>query len=449
MQNNSSTYRSKGSNLNVILITIDALRADFVGCCSDGRAESITPNIDQFASRGILFRNAFSQGPWTLFSMPSLFTGRYPSSLKPMAVKGTFGISTVDACTLPESLAGTGYQTAGFHSNPFLSRVFGFQKGFQSFYDDLFLGDLNLPQNLRLLLNRMHRLGRVRPYLPANALNRKVLAWLERAQSPFFLWVHYMDAHGPHQSRRGFPYMEKLHAERLWRKGIRRPAEVTLAERELMIDFYKEEIAFLDDQLGRFFDGLSERGFYENTIIVLTADHGDEFYEHGGYTHDRKLYDELINVPLIIKLPTEQPQQVDDLVELIQIFPTILDLLGNRPSPDLQGASLLPLIEGHGNGVHEYIISEAETMPHYVGCIRGKEWKLICNEKTGRNELYHLPSDPGEETNLIDQNPEIAEDLLRKLNKHRQGDSSAESVERLTPEEEELVEQRLRELGYL
>jgi len=351
--------------------------------------------------------------------------------------------------TLTETLAEAGYWTTGFHSNPFLSRVFGFNKGFHDFYDDLFLGGITLPPKLRLLVNRVPRLLRIRPYLPGGPLTRKVLAWLDRAQEPFFLWVHYMDAHGPHQPPGSWSYWMKVRAEKLWQKAAQRPEDVTEAERDFMIDAYRKEITSVDAHLARLLRSLSEKDLLDRSIIVLTADHGDEFGEHGRYQHSHQVYDELIHVPLIIKHPGVKSRTIDTPVELVQIFPTIMKLLGQSGPENLDRESLLPLMEMNKADVRDYTMSEAEIVPNYIGCIRRKEWKFIQNERSGKQELYHLLSDPGEKTNVINAHPGVAQEMRQMLMRHRDGESPQENATNLTPADEQLIEERLRDLGYL
>lgn len=431
---------------NVILLTLDSLRADCVG---GPPGQSLTPSLDRFAQSAAVFTNAFAQGPYTTMSMPSLFTGCYPSRLFPIEVREIYGVRPGTAPTMSEALAGAGYYTLGFHSNPFLSRVFGFDRGFVEFYDDLLFEGRPLPARWKLLLNRVHRLGRRSPYLPAAALNRKVRAGLERAQEPFFLWVHYMDVHGPYQSGQGWAPLEKVRAERLWRKAVRQPADVTAEERETLWECYREQVRALDEQLGVLLEGLGRTGGLERSLVVITADHGDEFGEHGTYTHSHKLYDELIHVPLLVAGPGVMPRPVNDLVELVQLFPTILDWLGVPLSGRRDGQSLRPVLAGTPCGLRGECLSEAEILPNYISGLRTHDWKFIREEESGREELYDLRHDPGEQRNLVESHPDVAAALRERLCRRRQGEIGSGRLEALTAEEERLVEARLRDLGYL
>lgn len=431
---------------NIILLTVDSLRADCVGGAPE---RTLTPHLDRVAETAVVFTQAFSQGPYTTLSMPSLFTGLYPSRLPPVEVRGMYGVRVGSTPTLTLALAQAGYHTLGFHSNPFLWRVFGFDRGFADFYDDMFLPGARLPVRLRLLLNRVHRLRRLTPYLPAAALNRKVLAGLARAREPFFLWVHYMDTHGPYQSRRGWGLAAKLRAERLWHKAAHRPTAVTPAERDTLWAWYRERVAYVDEQLGLLLGTLAGRGLLERSLLILTADHGDEFSEHGGYTHTHQLYDELIHVPLFFRVPGVAPRRVEEVVELVQIVPTVLDFLGLPEPNPLDGKSLRSTMAGGRDGLRGTALSEAELAPHYIVCLRDREWKLICRPGSGPDELYHLLEDPAEQRNVLAAHPEVAAALRRDLDARRRTGREAARAERLSPEDEQLVEARLRDLGYL
>ena len=426
---------------NVVLLTVDSLRAD---CVEAG----LTPSLARFAGEAVVFASAFSQGPYTNMSMPSLFTGRYPSQLVPLEVQGIYGVSVRGAPTLATLLAAAGYHTLGFHSNPFLSRVFGFDSGFAEFYDDLLLDGARVPARWKLLLNRAHRLGRATPYLPAAALNRVVMAGLERAREPFFLWVHYMDPHGPYAAG-GWGLLGKLRAERLWRKATRRPEEISGSEHDELWAGYRQRIAYLDKHLGTLFAEFTRRGLWEKSLVVVTADHGDEFGEHGGYTHTHKLYDELIHVPLVVRAPGAASRRVEEVVELVQVVPTVLGETGVPLPEGLAGDSLEPRRAEAPAGSRGASLSEAELIPNYIGCLRENNWKFIGEERSGREELYELGADPSERRNVIAAHPQVADRLREKWFERRRGGVHAARAQKLSAADEALVEARLRDLGYL
>lgn len=447
--------------LNVVLITVDSLRADHVGCYGPDRQPSLTPNLDAFAARSVVMTQAFAQGPYTTFSLPSLFTGRYPCRLKPMGWalrwQQPAGVLVDGVPTLTERLREAGYHTAGFHSNPLVSRLFGFHKGFDVFYDDVLLSNSTLPSKVRFWTARLHRVFRVDPYSPARALNARVLAWLAGARQPFFLWIHYMDTHGPYLSRKVLKYVSR--GERLWRKSTVLPAQITPRQRELLRQNYHRQITSLDTELGRLWQAFDREELFDRSLVMVSADHGDEFFEHGGYSHSHKLYDELLHVPLLVRFPGAVPEHVEELTELIQIPPTVLDCVG-LARPELDGfdaGSFLPVLHAGARAEKSFILSEAGVPPHERLCIRTKEWKLIWEKGGQRKELYQLSADPHEQVDVAAKHPEIVAALDRELAAHcaaagreasREAGQGAEGVS-ASEAEERLVVERLRDLGYL
>jgi len=406
---------------NVLLITIDSLRADFVGCCGGdtGESERPTPCLDEFASKGVVFTTACAQAPYTWGSFAALFTSEYAST-----ACTSRGILRTGFPTIAEVFAANGYETVGYHSNPFLSRVFGFDRGFETFDDSLFpWGKHLVPSRYYRLMSRFTRLVRREPYLPAEGINHKGLSWLRRGHRPFFLWLHYMDTHGPYQPGKGFAYLSKYRSERLWRKVNKTPERITAREHEELVSNYKKEIRYLDGKLGDFLKAYGSLGLLEETVVVLCADHGDSFNEHGTYSHPRLLYDELIRIPLLIRLPeAKQGKVAPNPVGLIDVFPTLVELLGlDRSEKSPVGRSLVPLIEGEVDaGTFEWVISEATPDEEYDHlCIRTREWKWIVDEKQRKHELYNLVKDPKELSNLASGKVDMAKKLDRLLQSHR------------------------------
>jgi arylsulfatase len=183
--------------------------------------------------------------------------------------------------------------------------------------------------------------------------------------------------------------------------------------------------------------------------MVVTADHGDEFGEHGGYTHTHKLYDELIHVPLLVRAPGTPPRRVDEVVELVQVVPTILGEASASAPEGLAGDRLELRRAEASSGSDAASLSEAELIPNYIGCLREKAWKFIGEERTGREELYELGADPGERRNVIAAHPRVADRLREKWFERRRGGARAARAQKLSAADEALVEARLRDLGYL
>lgn len=437
---------------NILFVTVDSLRADHA---HGDRAT--TPTFDSLADEGTAFESTFAQGPYTTFSMPSLFTSRYPSQLTSIDfVDGVEGVLVEDTPTIQEQLQETGYTTAGIHTNPLLSELFGFDAGFDYFDDGL--GGLSdrLPGKFTLVADKIERLLRRHPYVPADTLTDRAIEWLRTNElEPFFLWVHYMDVHGPYQSKDGFQYLEKYRSEALWRKAVHSPAEVTDQEQSRLRETYVEEVEFTDREIGRLLDVFDKTVDSSESMVVLTADHGEEFFEHGSYSHESKLYDELVHVPLVVDPPASSAglrRDTDSLVSLLDVGPSLLDIAGGTRAT-FEGKSLFRarcedrrLDDATGqNTRNQAIVSEARLDPEYIGAVRTPNWKFINNG--GTEELYNLVDDPSESTNVIDRNTDITTRLRRRLADHRDrygGDKRNE--EHLESDE---LDERLRSLGYL
>ncbi len=431
--------------MNVIFITIDSLRYD-----SSGPLKSLFP-------QAVVFNNAISQSSYTTSSFASIFTSRYPSRLEHTnLVENVQGASVKSQTTLAQVLRAGGYTTCGIHSNPLLSRLFGFEKGFE-FFEDSLLYNSFLPELMKLRINKIVRLLKVRAYQPAEVITEKALTWLNKhPTSTFFLWLHYMDCHGPYIPEKGFKLLNKIAAEKLWRKAIKKPYDVSSEEIASLKAAYRDEINYIATSLKRLQDELSEMGIWDDALVILTADHGDEFGEHGAFTHHHKLYDELIHVPLIMKLPTSEQKigAVDRQVGLIHLTPTILDYAGvNIAELDFEGNSLLPLIRDRdGTDVHlpDHLYSEADWVPDFNGCVRTQQWKLIKNDIEQRSELYNLKIDPAERSNLVDDDPAILEQLKNLLNRHVcSSQTSSLSHAPASDKMDAQVRDRLKTLGYM
>lgn len=440
MSNDDSTKRP-----NILLVTVDSLRADHVYGDKVG-----TPTFDELRAKGTSYTNAIAQGPFTTFSMPSLFTSRYPSGLHYVEFGGdTVGVTIDEEPTIQTMLGEQGYDTAGFHSNPLLSNLFGFDQGFDVFDSRLPLSGTNvLPGGMKILADKFLRSVRKHPYLPAEKITQRGLEWLDSRSTdrPFFLWLHYMDVHGPYQSKSGSTCLNKYRGEQLWRKAVTSPADVTDEERDRLEAWYREEIVYTDRCIGTLIDGLRDRDVFDDTITVFTADHGEQFGEHGHFSHPHQLYEELVNVPLVIDDPENDGGTIDDVVELVDIPPTIGEM-GDVPVPD---SFVGHPLSSQQAAEDEPAITEANLVPIYVGGVRTDRWKLI--RSTDDEELYDLHEDPTEQSDHSDERPEIRSDLASTLDDHldtsERAVGSDMSVASAAIEGQE-TENRLKHLGYL
>jgi arylsulfatase A-like enzyme len=451
---------------NVLLVTVDSLRADHVSACNP-ESPVETLGIDRVGEEGTTYTDAVAQGPFTTFSMPSLFTSRYPTGLEYVelsdAVVGVY--PSDDVTTLTERFASEGYDTGGFHSNPLLSTLFDFDRGFDAFEADLPFAGFELPGRLKLLTNKLRRLLRRHAYLPAEAVTDRATEWLDgRDGGPFFCWVHYMDVHGPYQSKTGFTYYNKYRGERLWGKAVRDPDAVTDAEHEELLATYREEVAYTDDQIGRLLDAVEERTD-RPTVEVVTADHGEGFDEHGYYSHPHEVDDELVHVPLLVDDPTGcvDAGTVDAPTELVDVAPTLLDVADVEVPESFEGRSLAVdsdsdsgsgLSPGPGEdatgdvdeGREAVALVEAEVVPDYRGAVRTAEWTYVLDEI--RDERRLVDRETG---GTVDKSatPDRYAEFAGLFEAHRGRPAASDGATATHEIEDEDVRERLRKLGYV
>lgn len=448
---------------NVIMITVDCLRAHHLKCM--GYHRDTSPNLDQLASDGALFSQCFSNGPATPSSFSSILTSTYP------LMYGGYKYLLEKRTTIAEALQKAGYTTVGFHSNPFLLSKRNFGKGFELFED--FEGKVSsatfllqrivksivneessvynfLAKAFHLYLSPSLSVG----YAKAERINKRVFSWLANDPENFFLWVHYMDVHYPFLPPR--LYFKEFHCKDISDKEIKRilskmrekPNSITSDELEVLIDLYDGEIKYVDYHIGDLIKYLNKKRILQNSLIIVTADHGVEFFEHGGVgisTPDSgKLYDELLHVPLIILgKDIEKGVNIRSQVSLIDLAPTVLDFL-KIPKPEIfMGSSLLPLIEGKDDG-DRCVISETMARIAY----REDGWKYILNREKNTEELYNLNTDPRETVNLSTVNVTKLKNFWAKVGNH----ISIIEKEQICASEiklEKEIKERLRKLGYI
>jgi len=316
--------------LNIVLISIDSLRADHLGCY--GYERDTSPAIDALGAESTLFRNAISQAPWTLPSHASLLTSLYSR---------THGADDPDrqlpptAATLASTLRSAGYSTHGVVSGVFMHSRFGFATGFDSYDDNSARGG--------------HRLSHGAVTSPDT--NARAAATLDTVEPPFFLFVHYWDVHydyippAPYDTKFDPDYDGSVTAEHFM-KNPEIHREMDSRDLQHVVALYDGEIGWVDEHIGKLIAELKRRELWDDTIVVLTSDHGDEFFEHGEKGHQHSLYQELLHVPLIVRVPGFAARQVDARVELIDVMPTLLDLVSVSAPSGLQGRSLAPVLRG-------------------------------------------------------------------------------------------------------
>ena len=438
--------------MNLILVTIDCLRADRLGCL--GYPKKITPNLDDLANGGVLFTQAISVGSWTATSFISLFTSTYP-----FMYGGQLYI-TLLRNTLAQVLKEAGYHTAGFHPNPLLSSYNGYHKGFDTFDDNI----TNQKSSKSLMRKPKELVKRIigtkgylyefaariylamagNPYTSAEALNSKAVRWLSSQRGRFFLWLHYMDCHVPYLlPSKSISPLERYSILRLQSKAHNSPGGLSPQELNKFVALYDAKISYVDEAIGSFLNMLKQMNIMDNTFVIMTADHGEQFKEHGDTGHGVHLYDELLHVPLIIDGPGLENQVINQQVSLLDLAPTILDILGIKKPKTFLGRSLLPLMKGKGDFGNLPVFSEdANTQRDFNGMkpkidssqgkkisLRTGKYKYIYTQGN-QDELYDLENDPQETHNIISVEPETAMELRTKIMAHIEFEGKSMSVEK-------------------
>lgn len=402
----ASRPRADATWPNVVLVSIDTLRPDHLGCY--GYARPTSPNIDRVAAEGALFTTAISSAPWTLPAHTAMFTGLADSVHKVLDTTDRLDRSRY---TLAERLKDVGYATAGFFSGPYLHPVFGLGQGFDVYTDCTSYAELNQSTAEKAGLiegkpiwDKMH----------ADVTNPRVVqavtSWLrEQPEGPFFLFMHLWDVHfdfipPPPYDRMFDPdYDGDITGENFF-FSPRVVATMPKRDLEHLIALYDGEIAWTDHCLGQILDELRKQGRYENSILIITADHGSAFFEHGLKAHRNALYDEVIRIPLIVRAPGRIAAGVrcGEQARSIDILPTIIDILG-LPSAQVMGQSLTPALTGGKLPRGDLALSELFSMGLRMRSYRRPEHKLIHDEAGDRRVTFDLSSDPHEQRPLTDR----------------------------------------------
>jgi arylsulfatase A-like enzyme/Tfp pilus assembly protein PilF len=412
----SAVFAAPVAAPNVVVITIDTLRADHVGCY--GYKQIHTPNIDALAADGARFEHAYTAVPVTLPSHTVMFTGTYPmlSGMHDFAANKLNPTQSTLASVLKEH----GYATAAVIGSAVLDSRFGLNRGFDFYYDHF---DFNRLQESNL--EEMER--------PGNLVADVTLDWLSKNYGQkFFLWMHLYDPHYPY--RPPAPYAAEYKD---------RP--------------YDGEIAFADAQVGRLIRFLKSKSLYANTLIVLSGDHGESLGEHGEKAHGFFIYNATLHVPFIIHLPgahlpgTSSPRVVSDLVSLADLMPTVLQTLKVNIPSQVQGRNLLPIINMKTKEQDQARSLYAETfLPrlHFNWSeLRGVETANYHFIDAPKPELYDLTKDPGETQNLYPEKKAVAEEMRARLATLIRQYSAGQELAEKTGLDPALME-RLKSLGY-
>ena len=406
---NRSRSETGTAPFNLLLITLDTTRADRIGCYGDRAAR--TPVLDALASEGVLFENCYSPVPLTLPAHCSLFTGRWPIA-HGVRNNSSYKLSDEET-TLAEKLQAAGYDTAALIAAYVLKSKFGLAQGFD-FYDDR--------------LGFEEKAGNLDAQIPADRVYDKFRGWLEqRGVRPFFLWTHFYDPHKPYAP----------------------PASYLQA---CAGDAYRGEVAYVDHTIGRMIADLKERRLFERTLVVVVGDHGEAFGEHGEKGHGIFCYDESVKVPLLFANAAllKKTARVPQRISLLDVMPTVLEMLGVVPTNNNQGISLCAAMDG---------AAKTSQQPIYLESLYGREmnnWAPLTGLILGdfkyislpQAELYNLKKDVAEKDNLFFKKNLQAREMDRKLAafiRNNQSVSTAASRPILQAEDRK----KLAALGYI
>lgn len=445
----------QGPPLSVVLVVVDTLRADHLRIYGYPRATA--PHLTEFASTAVVFDQAYTPASLTLPAHLSLMTGIHPSGHKVLSNTGRYAGPFP---TLAELLDEAGYDTAAFVSGLPLQRASGMDRGFDVYRDARSWG-------------RRHK-------APGGDVSEAARRWLaDRGDAPFFLFVHFYDVHPPYwrAADARFPFeVDAALRRRMEERGVAGLAmsevsdvliglgdgeDTVLLSLPEAINVYDNEIHYVDQLIGGLVAALEAEGLRDRTLLVVTSDHGEGLGEHGYFQHDFHLYEEQIRVPLVLQsLGNPWPtRRVETPVSLLDLVPTLLDLLGLPAAATTHGRSLVPLLERVGEAEPRWIVAQrrifsAPLERHYprfssadpLFAVRGEEpWKLLAFG-SGAAELYRLDSDPGETRDLAATSPKQREALAAALEAERRryetgAPGAAEAVDAETLE-------ALKQLGY-
>ena len=426
----------QANRTSILLYVVDTLRPDSLGVYGNDAVN--TPHFDRLAAEGVLFEEATANTSWTRASMASLFTGLYPTRHR---TRTKFDHLPEEIPTLAEILRNEGYETAFINANPNVGGFFGFDRGFQDLKQLYARSTPGMVDSSELIAT-------------CEEITSEAIDWISGTRGPFFLTILSVDPHAPYRppasyDRYGGDYRGPVQGEF---SSMARP-DLTPADRLRVRSLYDAEVSFNDAAFGRLIEYLREQGRLDETIVILTADHGEEFWEYGRRGHGRSLAEPVIHVPLILRFPSdprvERGMRSKRPVELVDVLPTLLDLLGLGTPAQLDGASLL------GPGSPEDVSFSELSLPGFkLRAVRDRSWKLVADLRTGDSELYSL-GPPLAEADAIDivgspvaaaAQKRLAAALDRILREAEESRSDPrDSPEPLPP----AVEEALRELGYI
>lgn len=456
----SSGVESLPERPHVVIYLVDTLRADRLG--TYGYNRSTSPNIDALGEAGVVFEQASAPAPWTLPSVTSMFLSQLSCEHGVTVDRDRIADGTKPLAVLMKEL---GYETASFHANPYAGKMTGLDRGFD-----------------------------VSRLVKQEALEEAVGEWLESRQGkPFFLYVHTIEPHNPELAKDRFieprgsvPEEAKREVERRYRDyrqltrvdydAGRRPGTTDNTEeqrralnrldelRDTIDRLYDATVREADARLGRFVTSLQDAGVWQDTLFVFVSDHGEELGDRGGWQHDQSLYQELVHVPLVVRFPRDWNSggRVREHVGIIDLFPTILDVLGVDSPSNVRGRSFLPLLDGPSDPIEPRVSAMRDNEKKYYRpykeargdvnvMMRRGPWKGIWNAELDDVELYRLDEDPRERADLASTEKRVSEAMrtfaLAALARCRE--NASQPSRKPAPELDDATRRQLEALGYV
>ena len=446
-----------GKRINFLILVVDTLRQRDLGCY--GAEGGISPNIDHFAKRSVLFRRAYAQAPWTKPSVASLFTGGYPRRHSTWEERGRFSILGKKANTMAEIFQHHGFTTVALSANPNVAPHVGMGQGFDRFPH---LSDYSNRTTARLTEAVLKELRR-----------------LKTAASPFLLYVHYLDPHDPYD-----PYVRTAYCTdrlggaiitneivrtgkahllsgedalgKILRQGKRpTPLAMTSAEKDHVKGLYDCEISLVDAAVGQVLQEVKALGLEQDTVVMLTSDHGEEFLEHGLMRHGYQLYEEMVRVPLLVRMPRGmgRPRQEDRVVQQVDVLPTMLALSGLPPQGGLDG-DLLPLSSLRPRRARGLAFGSTRFRNRDLAFLVQGNHKLLVDMRSKVSTLFDLDQDPHElngsttRSQLMEEMTAQMGDLIKEAEAHPIPPGLPIPRTRKDPSPEKIKKQ-LEALGYI
>ncbi len=394
-------HRDRSEEINVVVLLVDSLRADHMSLY--GYHRDTTPNITAFAKQATVYKNAISQAPWTIPSVSSLFSCLYP------AVHGIYDAYFKDGkriskvldkklATVAEILNNKGYATGAFVANRLITEKKFYDQGFDYFSS---INDKTKPL--------------------AEEVNVQALAWLEtNKHKPFFMYVHYQDVHSPYSSPEPFDSMYHTQAKRILNAKEKRRCRFFYKkghnDLNYYIDRYDGAINYIDCHINQFIDRLNKLGLMDNTMVIITADHGESFLEHGFASHGFTVYNPEIRVPLIVKFPKQIPYTkfTNDIIQLIDVTATIIEVTGCAFPYKINGISLLADYSGERTCFSQELSSHVYGPPK-ISMITGNYKAIYAPLKKRIIKLYNYINDPEEKNNLISRKKHMVKELQQVI----------------------------------